>query len=191
MSKMIAALLAALLAAPALAAPHDSLPKEYWHYMDGYRYQYSDNCLVTWDVKSAVFVVPDACSVAIRDRLNSDAIKSIEYAKANSNANNFYEYYSKIEQKPQQARRYSELDARRDAKEIWRRACIDAKEMKPAHPDKLIDAYPGIKIIHVTRLIQNARDTVTGLGGMVNCAEQGHYVVEMYASDIDIRAKSE
>ncbi|KDD40988.1 hypothetical protein L532_4283 [Bordetella bronchiseptica OSU095] len=39
------------------------------------------------------------------------------------------------------------------------------------------------------RLIQNARQTVAGLGGMVNCAEQGYYVVEMYASDIDIRAK--
>jgi len=189
-SRICLAFLAIIFANSALADHHDSLPREYWHYMDGYRYQYSGNCLVTWDVKSAVFVVPDACSVAIRDRLNSDAIKSIEYAKANSNAQNFYEYYSNLDTKPQQARQYGHFEAMRDAKEIWRRACIDAKELRPANPNQLADSFPGIDRIHALRLIQNARQTVTGLGGMVNCAEQGHYVVEMYASDIDIRSKN-
>src|SRR5690625_5168535 len=112
MSRVMVAVLAVLFSAPAFTAHHDSLPRDYWSYMDGYRYQYTDSCLVTWDVKSAVFVVPELCPEYVDSRLNSDAIKSIEYTKANSNAQNFYEYYSKIEQKPQQARRYSELDAR-------------------------------------------------------------------------------
>lgn len=191
MSRIRFALMSALFSTPILAAQHDSLPGKYWHYMDGYRYQYTDNCLVGWDVKSAVFVVPDSCPEFVGDRLNSDAIKSIEYAKSKSDAKNFYEHYSTTGHKPQQARQYSELDAIRDAKEIWRRACIDAKDLRSAYPNQLADNYPGIDRIHALRLIQNARQTVTGLGGMVNCAEQGHYAVEMYVSDIDIRANSQ
>lgn len=176
----------------AIAAPHDSLPGKYWQYMDGYKYEYSGNCLVSWDVKSAVFIVPDACSVALYDRLNSDAIKSIEYMRSKSSAKNFYEYYQGLEPKPtpQPVRVYSREAAKTDAKDLWRQACLDAKELRPADSNELIDRYPGIKIIHALRLLQNARQTVSGLGGMVNCAEQGHYVVEMYASDIDIRAKN-
>lgn len=189
MSRMHFALLAIVFSSPILAAQPASLPDKYWHYMDGYSYRYSDNCLVGWDVKAAAFVVPESCSVSIGDRLISDAIKSIEYAKSNSNAKNFHEYYSKADSKPKQPRQYSELDAKRDAKEIWRRACIDAKELRPAYPNQLADSYLGVDRIHALRLIQNARQTVAGLGGMVNCAEQGYYVVEMYASDIDIRAK--
>lgn len=181
---------AALFSAPVLAGHHDSLPEKYWQYMDGYRYQYTESCLVGWDVKSAVFLVPESCPGSITGQLNSDAIKSIEYAKANSNARNFYEYYSSLDAKPQQSTQYSQFDARRDAKEMWRMACIDAKELRPANPNQLADSYPGIDRMHALRLIQNARQTVTGLGGMVNCAEQGYYVVEMYASDIDIRSKN-
>jgi len=185
----------------AIAGPHDSLPEQYWQYMDGYRYEYSGNCLVGWDVGSAEFIVPGACSVALYDRLNSDAIKSIEYMRSKSDARNFHEYYTSREAQRNSTsadstaraasvtRTYSIEEVKNHAKDLWRVACLDAKEMKPALPNEVIGRYPSIEPMHALRIFSNAKQTVIGLGGMVNCAEQGYYAVEMYASDIDIRAK--
>lgn len=170
--------------------PYVSMPREHWGYMLGYKYEYGNGCEIGWEFKSATFHSKGDCSFLTIEKIIEDALKSIEYAKANSNARNFHEYYSSLDVRPQQSTQYSQFDAMRDAKEIWRRACIDAKELRPANPNQLADNFPGIDRTHALRLIHNAWQTVTGLGGMVNCAEQGHYVVEMYASDIDIRSKN-
>lgn len=169
--------------------PYDSLPRQYWDYMEGYRYQYTDSCTVGWHVRSATFTVPESCPELSMDKLRSDALKSIEYARSKSTADNFLQYYERLEGRAKPRAHYGRENAKADAKEIWRRACLDAKELKPANPNHLIDSYPGVDRMHALRLLQNARQTVTGLGGMVNCAEQAHYAVEMYASDIDIRSK--
>lgn len=194
--------LAVFISSFAVAAWHDSLPEKYWRYMDGYKYQYSGNCLVRWNPASAEFIVPDACSVSLYERLNSDAIKSIEYMRSKSGANNFSEYYSllegahgatqkratAVESSHEPASNYSEEQATIDAIDLWRQACVNAKSLNWVPFYKVAERYPGISKIHAARLFSNANDTVKGLGGMINCAEQAQYVVRTYASDIDIRA---
>ncbi|MFV9474673.1 hypothetical protein ACM5Q9_09665 [Advenella sp. RU8] len=169
--------------------PANRLPEKYWSYMEGYLYKYSKDCTVRWAKRASAFITFGDCQNIGNEKLKADAIKSIEYAQARSKAKNFDEYYREIESKPKTIKHYSQEQAKSDAKELWRRTCIDAKSLRPTPFNEMAEQYPGIDRMHAARLFSNARMTVQGLGGMVNCAEQSYYVVEMYASDIDIRAK--
>ena len=171
----------------ALVDDLDRLPREHWEYMDGYRYQYSDTCIVRWNVRSANFVVPDTCPALSADKLNADAIKSIRYARARSGAKNFNEYYEEASPTKQP---YTIERAKADAKALWEQTCIEAKSFKSTPFHEVSKRYPGIDPAHAGRLFSSAHKVVKGLGGVVNCAEQAHYAVETYTSDIDIRAKS-
>ncbi len=186
MHRSLAVLLIAL-SAPTFADDLNRLPREHWEYMDGYRYEYSDTCTVRWSVRSASFVVPDTCPALSADRLNEDAIKSIQYARARSDARNFNEYYESANLAKQP---YTIERAKADAKDLWEQTCIEAKSFKSTPFDEVSKRYPGIDPAHAGRLFSSAHKVVKGLGGVVNCAEQAHYAVETYASDIDIRAKS-
>src|SRR5690606_18024864 len=152
--------------------------------------------------KSAEFVVPGACSELIYDRLNADAVKSIEYMRSKSSANNFSEYYSSLESAHETTQRnvaaepnrkstssYSVGQAAIDAIDLWRQTCVNAKSLNWVPFYEMAKRYPGIAKVHAARLFSNANDTVKALGGMVNCAEQAQYAVEIYAADIDIRAR--
>lgn len=166
------------------------IPRHDWDFMDGYRYKYSEKCVVGWFIRGAVFSVPDGCPNLTQERLASDAIKSIAYVKKNSSAKNFFEYYESIEGKGlQHARNYTLEQSRSDARQIWIEACIAAKSMQIKPATEFYERYKGIQLLHVANLYSNAVQTARGLGGMVNCAEQGAYAAQIYTSDIDIRAK--
>lgn len=192
----VAALSAALSVFPICSAAEEidsygRLPRQYWEYMEGYKYQYSENCLVGWHARSASFLIQTSCPELSDDKLNSDAIKSIKYAQGRSRAKNFSEYYAQFDvQKTSAEVPYSREHSIADAKSLWRKACLGAKELRSVPFFELADQYRGINRVHAARLFSNARDTVLGLGGFVNCAEQANYAVEVYAADVDIRAES-
>lgn len=180
-----------LLGQPALATEYDDplnrLPIRYWEYMDGYKYQYAEDCTVAWHVRTSSFLIPTGgrCPELSDEKLKADAIKSIEYAQAKSSAKNFYEYYEEIE--PTRTP-YTIDQSRADARALWSQSCLDAKTLRGVTPfNELSARYPGIDTIHAARLFSSARDLVKGLGGVLNCEEYAQYAVEMYASDIDIR----
>lgn len=100
---------------PAMA----ELPREHWEYMSGYQYEYADGCTVRWHDRSATFDVPTKCPPLSTERLNSDAIKSIEFAQARSKAKSFFEYYEEINPTKKQ---YTIEQAKADAKNLWRQA---------------------------------------------------------------------
>lgn len=177
---------------PAVAAqgneadPYNRLPMQYWEYMDGYRYQYAENCVVGWHARTASFLVSDKCPDLSDEKLKSDAIKSIRYAQSKSSAKNFYWYYEEMEGR---TNLYTIEKSREDARDLWARACVDAKAFKATPFAEMSKYYPGLSQLHAGRIFSNARATVKGLGGVVNCAEQAQYAIEIYAADIDIRAR--
>lgn len=163
----------------------ERIPEKYWDYMWGYRYKYSESCTVGWHPRTATFMGGPECSHLSNERLMEDAIKSIQYAQARSKAENFFDYYSELE--GGSAPEYSLEQAKSDARALWVRTCIDAKAFKPSTFSDISQSFPGIAVLHAARLFKNARDTVSVMGGMVNCYEQARHAVDVYVSDVDIR----
>lgn len=180
----------ALAADASSADPYDRLPQKYWEFMDGYKYQYAPDCTVVWSIRTASFLVPTTCPELSNETLKADAIKSIKYVQARSGAKSFHEYYeaNSVKGHPASAP-YSIDQSRADAIDLWRRACLNAKSLNFVPFVDMAKQYPGLDLIHAGHLFYNANQTVKGLGGMVNCAEQAGYAVSVYTSDIDIRAK--
>lgn len=166
------------------------IPRDDRDFMDGYRYKYSEKCVVGWFIRGAVFSVPDGCPNLTQERLASDAMKSIAYVKKNSSAKNFFEYYESLEGRGvQYTPNYSIEQSRNDARQIWVEACIGAKSMQIRPATEFYERYKNIQLLHVAKLYSNGIQTARGLGGMINCAEQGAYAAQIYTSDIDIRTK--
>src|SRR5690606_27892103 len=190
MNRLILALFVLTLPAMAVAESDGRLPQKYWDYMDGYRYKYTETCNVGWHERSASFLVSASCPELSNEKLNRDAIKSIEYARSKSNAKNFSEYYREIEVENRPRESYSEAQARFDAIELWRQTCVNSKSMNFVSANEMAERFPCIDKVHAAKLFANATTTVKAMGGMVNCAEQARYSAEIYASDIDIRANA-
>lgn len=167
-----------------------TIPSEHWDFMEGYSYQYSEKCTVTWSTKPASLAVGPECRELSFSKLKSDALKSMDYVKKNSSAKNFFEYYESLEGRGvQHAPNYSIEQSRSDARKIWVEACIGAKSMQIKPATEFYERYKNIQLLHVAKLYSNGVQTAQGLGGMVNCAEQGAYAAQIYTSDIDIRTK--
>lgn len=76
-----------------------SLPREYWRYMIGYKYEYkSPLCLVTWDKRSATFLLNgENCSQLEVKKIKEDAIASINFLKREMGEHNdFSDYYEAL-----------------------------------------------------------------------------------------------
>lgn len=192
MKRIIAAVTVGLsLCSTGCIADNYSVPREYWRFMDGYRYEYP-NCSVGWNDRTGSFLVNgDACEKIDSDKMSADAIKSIAYVRKNSDAPNFYEYYQRI---TLDSRPYSIDEANRDAQKIWQSGCSDFKNGMNAGDFrgwlKLGDAtkaHPRIKSIAVTRLYMDGWDIARGLGGIINCQELAPYRTADYVSGVDVR----
>ncbi|CAM4314725.1 hypothetical protein [Kerstersia similis] len=166
----------------------DRLPMEYWDYMPGYKYEYSNNCTVHWHVRTSTFLGGPNCQNISPEKLKSDAIKSINYAKSKSNAKNFDEYYFLLESPSKST--YTIHQANEDARTLWHVVCLQAKSNQLTSFSETYKQYTDIQFAHAARIYSNAVNTVRGTGGMLNCAEQARYAAELYTSDIDIRNKS-
>lgn len=168
------------------------IPRDDWDFMEGYRYKYSENCVVHWHQRTASFLVPASCQNLSNEKLSKDAIKAIAYVKKNSKYNNFYEYYESSKNEDFQTKNinienYTIEQSKLDARKIWLQTCLNAKAMNGVPAYKFYEQYSQINTFHVARLFKNANDTVRSLGGILNCAEQSHYAADTYTSDIDIR----
>ena len=158
--------------------------------MDGYEYEYAKGCEAAWHSRTATFLYGGpSCPEISLEKVTSDALKSVEYVKKNTNYKNFSEYFYETKYRKQMQQNYSVQQSRIDARHLWNRACIDAKSLKFVGAQEISKDYPYIDKLHAARLVRTAYDMVTGLNGVLNCAEQSAYVVDAYVGDIDIRKK--
>lgn len=172
--------------------PYNRLPMEYWEYMDGYKYQYSDGCSVAWHIRTSSFLIPRSCPDMSNEMLKDDAIKSIKYAKSKSNAENFYQYYNQLDEKEKQnklTQNYTISQSHEDARKLWYETCVNKKSLNFVPFAEMADRYPGIHKIHAARLYRHANTMIEMMGGMVDCSSDARHAVELYTKDIDIRAK--
>ncbi|WP_324727174.1 hypothetical protein [Pseudomonas chlororaphis] len=167
------------------------VPQEHWRFMPGYRYDYS-GCRVDWSERQSGFIVSgDQCDRISPQKMTADAIKSIEYAKRNSSASDFLEYYALVNQAESQ---YTQIDANTDAQKIWLAGCSDFKNGMNAGDFrewlKLGDAtkaYSRIKKIAVTKLYMEGWDTARSLDGIISCGDLAPYRASAYVFGVDIR----
>lgn len=167
-----------------------TIPRHLWDFMDGYEYEYAKGCTAAWHSRTSTFLYGGrSCPEISLEKLTSDALKSIEYVKKNTNYKNFSEYFYETKYKKQMQQNYSIQQSRFDARHLWNRACIDAKSFKFVSAKEIAKDYPYLDTLHATRLVRTAYDMVVGLNGVVNCAAESAYVVDAYVEGIDIRKK--
>ncbi|MFK3641209.1 hypothetical protein [Pseudomonas protegens] len=192
MKRIITAALASLsLLSMECIADDIGVPREYWKFMPGYRYDYP-RCRVSWSERQGGFIVSgNQCNRISSQKMTADAIKAIEYVKRNSSASDFLEYYALVNQAESQ---YTQIDAKADAQKIWLAGCSDLKNGMNAGDFrewlKLGDAtktYPRIKKLAVTKLYMDGWNTARGLGGIISCGDLAPYRASAYVSGVDIR----
>lgn len=191
-----------------MGGPDNRLPKEYWAYMNGYRYEYGKGCTIRWINRASTFNAIGDCSGLSNDRLKADAIKSINYAKSVSNVKDFEEYYKLPEivnqqkeakatqlatkKKTQQsASGYTIEQSRVDAYKLWYFTCSNRKSFNIVPFNEMAAKFPGIGQMHAARLYRHANAQVEMMGGMVDCGEGAKYAIQLYTTDIDIRANGQ
>ncbi|WP_141232434.1 hypothetical protein [Pseudomonas fragi] len=188
---LTATLMSLICLSTASTAADYSMPSEQWAFMEGYKYEYP-NCNVSWAVKTSTFITNGyACDSITPQRMQRDALVSIDYVKKHSNVSNFKTYYSIIEYAKKS---YSIYDANQDARIIWATGCTNFKNglnegnfVKWLNLDDHIKKYSRIKRIPVIKLYMDGWDTARLLNGVVNCNELAPYRAEDYVSGIDIR----
>lgn len=165
--------------------------------MFGYIYEYKNpDCTVAWHTRSATFLISDSdknqCDQISKEKLISDALKSIEYVKSKGDYENFSDYYSDLELRKIP---YSIQQANIDAKNIWIKGCLDYKKglstKNFGEANRLWDTtlqYPRIKRHLVIKLYGNGWDMALNNKGFIKCQEIGYYVAESFLDGLgDIR----
>lgn len=203
MKKMLAAALS-LISLSGAAADY-SVPREFWGFMEGYKYEYP-NCAVAWSGRTATFLpYGNGCSDISSEKMKADALKSIDYVKKNSNASNFLDYYTLVEQanklhgvkeaNEQANRPYGIDDANRDAQTIWVSGCSDFKNglnegdfPKWLKLEPNVNKYPRIKRAPVINLYMDGWNMARTTNGVINCDELAPYRAKDYVSGVDIRS---
>ena len=167
------------------------------NFMLGYIYEYKNpDCTVAWHDRSATFLMSESdknqCDQISKEKLISDALKSIEYVKSKGNYENFLDYYSDLELRKTP---YSIQQSNIDAKNIWIKGCLDYKKglstKNFGEANRLWDTtlqYPRIKRHLVIKLYGNGWDMALNNKGFIKCQEIGYYVAESFLDGLgDIR----
>lgn len=166
-----------------------TISMDLWEFMEGYEYEYAKGCVVGWHSRTSTLMYSGSasCPDVSLEKMTRDALQSVDYVKKNTNYKNFADYFYETKYKKLMQQDYSVQQSRLDARKLWNRACIGAKSFKFVSTETMADEFPHLEKIHVIRLVGSANNIVKGLGGVLNCAEQGAYIVDAYTSDIDIR----
>lgn len=173
------------------------LPDQYWDFMPGYKYEYSKHCSIAWHERTSSFLMPYDCYIG-NEKLKDDAIKSIEYVKANSNAKNFDEYYRQVEKKQKtQNQGYTIEDSRVDAVRLWGSVCQNRKDYRtaprvenPMTLEWVIHEFYRIDKKHVATLYHHAVDVVEQYRGRLDCLNGALQSLQYLFPSTDIRAKA-
>lgn len=180
-----------------LQAKDFDFSREDQNFMMGYTYEYKNpNCKVAWHDRTSSFLVDgqdqSQCNQISHETLVSDALKSIEYVRAQGDYENFFDYYHKLELRKTP---YSMQTANIDAKKIWIRGCLDYK--KGLATKDFGNAYnvwnttlnyPRIKRHLVIKLYGNGWQIAKDNNAFINCEEVGYYITQSFLNGMgDIR----
>lgn len=140
----------------------ESVPHEYWDFMNGYKYDYKNpDCHIGWHGRSATFLASgQGCENISDERIKDDAMASIRYVKQQGQYEDFFEYYSKLEE--EKIVPVVTYAIRRDARLIWLEGCNDSYRRKFLEKSKhvnnekeIVRSFPELKAELVMRLYRN------------------------------------
>lgn len=168
-----------------------SLPRKYWGYMLGYKYDYkASSCYVTWNPRTALLhTVGSGCSEITPEKMRSDAIASIQYILSKGSYSDFKHYYSIQEENSYKnyLENYHIVDAIQDLHIVWLNGCLDNQRKKTPKVSSMISTYIALRPNVVSQIywdgwnISNARD------GKIECRDPaGFNRVKNYAYNFPI-----
>lgn len=170
-----------------------SMPREYWGYMLGYKYDYKKpQCSVKWNEREALLIYSGkGCSDISAEQMRADAIKSIIYIQKQGDYSDFEHYYLSLEEVKK--KQYTSGMALRDAQFIWLTGCNDYKKGLSlgdfSHANdvgKMMQTYTGIKERIVISLYSDGWNIAKFNKGFVNCSNSAPYRVNDFVSGVNI-----
>jgi len=191
----------------------DSLPRKYWQYMIGYKYEYTNpNCNVGWDYRKSSFILEgQECSSLKSNIIIKDAITSIDFLiKKMGEHNDFSDYYqaiadgslNKIKQNPPQS--YPKLSSQNYSADyihmrgvgisVWIYGCADyaaglstrTNHSETYNGNLIANRFPNMN----PHMIKHIYDEGWKYSERINfmCDTYAHYFVDQYLSIVqDLR----